>query len=363
VSYRTFVGLDVHARSIVGCAVAAGGGVGEVVYRSFGNDPEAVLDWCFTLPGPVKACYEAGPTGYGLVRAFTGVGVEMLVVAPSKLLPQPGARVKTDRRDARHLACLLATGNVTAVRVPTVVEEAARNVFRCREDAQLEFGAATVRLSHFLLRHQITELAGSDWNKVRLEWLAKLDFEDANDQVVFDSYLGAVQSLRRRKLDLERQITQIAGAEPWCGVVDALCCLRGVSTLTAFGLATEIGDWHRLTARSIGPYVGLVPSEHSSGPSHRQGGITKTGNQHVRRLLAEAAWCHKRAYWPSRSPSLQRAWARVDEPVRQRADEANRRLYRQWCKFVDKKKKLVVANTAIARELAGFCHDLAVMVT
>lgn len=361
VPHRTFVGLDVHARSVKACAITVDTGL--VIHRSFGNDPEAVVDWCLMLPGPVKAGYEAGPTGYGMARVFTDAGLDLVVAAPSKLLPQPGARVKTDRRDAQHLAELLAAGLVTAVRVPTLVEETARDVFRCREDAQLEFKAATARLGHFLLRRQITELEGCQWTKTRLDWLARQHFEDPNDQVVFDSYLGDIQSIGRRKIDLEKQIARIAGTEPWRGVVEALCCLRGVSTLTAFGLASEIGDWHRLTARTIGSYVGLVPAEYSSGPSRHLGGITKTGNPHVRRLLVEAAWWHKRPYWPAGSSKLQQAWAKVNEPVRQRSDFANRRLNHQWARFVANKKRPVVAATAIARQLAGFCHDLAVMVT
>ena len=180
--------------------------------------------------------------------------------------------------------------------------------------------------------------------------------------MVFGDYLAVVEQAFRRKAELDEQIRIEAVKEPWCRVVDALSCLRGVSTLTGFALATEIGNWSRLDARTIGSYLGLVPSEFSSGQTRSQGGITKTGNPHVRRLLVEAAWFHAKPYQPARSPSLQLAWSKVPGPVNVKADAANRRLYHQWTRFKVRKKRPVVANTAVARQLAGFCHDLAMMV-
>ncbi|MCL1898118.1 MAG: IS110 family transposase [Micrococcales bacterium] len=360
--HNTFVGLDVHARSVKAFALEFG--TGQVWRNSYGNDPGEVLNWCLTLPGPVLAGYEAGPTGYNLFRVFNQVGMDMVVVAPSKLLPQPGSRVKTDARDAQHLAELLMARLFTPVVVPSVEQEAGRDLFRCREDIQQQFKAATARLGHWLLRRGVVELPATEWNKTRLEALAKLKFTgQSTDQGVFEAYLGDVSALRLRRVDLDTQIKVAALGQPWRPVVEALCCLRGIDTLSGFGLAVEIGDWSRLTAQTIGAYLGLVPSEYSSGQSRQQGSITKTGNTHARRLLVEASWVHKRDYRPAVSPSLQAAWAKVVEPVRLRAHVANKRLHRKWDRFEVNKKKRVVANTAVARELAGFCHDLAVMVT
>jgi transposase len=233
-------------------------------------------------------------------------------------------------------------------------------LFRCREDAQIEFKAAAQRLGAFLLRQGVA-WDRTAWTKTHLEWLGKLRFGQVCQQAAFDSYLGHVQHLLRRKAHLESLIASEAARPQWARTVGALVCLRGVGALTGFGLAVEVGDWSRLDPRRVGAYFGLTPSEYSSGQSRSQGGITKTGNAHVRRLLIEASWEHAKPYRPSSPPSLQAAWAKADPPVAARADLANRRLAAQWRKHKKSRKPATVAATAVARELAGYCRDLAVM--
>jgi transposase len=358
VAYRTFVGLDVHARSVRAFAVDVV--TGEVREKSLDADPGSAIDWCLGLAGPVRAVYEAGPTGFGMAREFAAAGVDVVVAAPSLLPVVPGNRVKTDKRDARRLAEALAAGQVTGVWVPSVAQEAARDLFRCREDAQIEFKAAAHRLSKLLLRNGLV-WDRDTWTKAHLTWIMKVRFGDVCQQAALDSYLDQVQQLTRRKAHLETLIAAEAAKPMWKPQVDALVCLRGVGVLTAFGLAVEVGDWQRIDPRKAGAYFGLAPVERSSGESRWLGGIAKTGNGHVRRLLVEAARKHARAYQASSSPSLQRAYANVSPAVAAKAAQANRRLAAQARKHATAKKHPNRTAVAVAREMAGFCRDLAVM--
>jgi len=359
----TSVGLDVHARSVTAHGINTR--TGEVFNRHFGNghSVEEIVGWVVGLPGPVQACYEAGPTGFGLARAFADAGVACLVAAPSKLLPAPGDRVKTDARDAAHLATLLAAGAVTPVRVPDVGQEALRDLLRAREGVREDLMRVRHRVSKLLLRHGRVYDGKTTWNQTHLDWLAHQTFDQAGTQIGFDDCLAAVTQAMARQKHLDQRLEVILPDSGYQNVVAALSCLRGVSTLSGFGLAVEIGDWTRFTGATIGAYLGLVPSEHSSGQSRSLGGITKTGNQHARRLLIEAAWHHRAEYRPGASLRLRKQWEQVDPLVQTRADQANRRLYRQWVKFDVRKKRPVIANAAIARELAGFCWSLAMMTT
>jgi len=358
---NTSVGLDVHARSVVAHGVNRE--TGEVFGHYFGKDhgDEDVVAWVAGLPGPVAACYEAGPTGFGLARAFADAGITCLVAAPSKLLPLPGDRVKTDARDAAHLATLLAAGAVTQVRVPSVDQEALRDLVRAREDVREDLMRVRHRISKLLLRHGVVYDGKTTWNQAHLDWLAHQRFDQEPAQISFDDCLAAVTQATARRTHLDARLEELLPDSGYAPVVAALSCLRGISTLTGFGLAVEIGDWTRFTGSTIGAYLGLVPSEHSSGQSRSLGGITKTGNQHARRLLIEAAWHHRAEYRPGASLRLRKQWEHVDPLVQARADQANRRLHRQWAKFDARKKRPVTANAAIARELSGFCWSLAMM--
>jgi transposase len=355
---RTSVGLDVHARSVV--AAAIDGQTGEIQRRTMTPDHGEILAWMSSLPVPAKVVYEAGPTGFGLARVLLAAGVECIVVAPSKLQRPAGDRVKTDAKDALHLARLLHLGEITAVTVPSVEQEAARDLVRAREDVRGDLMSARHRLSKLLLRQGIVYYDGKAWTGIHDRWLRQQHFEQAGLQIAYDTAYETMLMALARRDRLDKAITTMAADSPFTPVVHRLGCLRGVSTLTAFGLAVEIGDWQRLTGRSIGAYLGMVPAEHSSGQSRSLGGITKTGNGHARRLLIEAAWHHRPPY---RAPGadLRRRWEHAPAAVAARGHAGNRRLHGRWQGFIDRKKTPVIANAAIARELAGWCWSLAVL--
>src|SRR3954453_21776483 len=354
---RTSVGLDVHARSVV--AAAIDGVTGELIQTRLTPSHEHIRSWLSDLPGPVAVAYEAGPTGFGLSRALTAAGIRCEVVAPSKLQRPTGDRVKTDAKDAVHLARLLRLDEFTAVSVPTPDQEAARDLVRAREDARGDLMRARHRLSKLLLRQGIVYSGGQAWTTVHEAWLCRQGFDSPALQMTFESDFDAVLTVKARRDRLDEAIAAMAANSEFTPLVRRLGCLRGVSNLTALALAVEIGDWHRFTGNTIGSFVGLVPSEYSSGASRTQGPITKTGNTHVRRLLVEAAWHHRARYVVGKT--MRDRWELASPPARARGDAGNRRLNARWNTFRQRRKRHVVANVAIARELAGWCWSLAVL--
>ena len=355
---RTSVGLDVHARSVV--AAAIDGDTGEVFRKRLTPANDDVIGWVRSLPAPVAVVYEAGPTGFGLTRAFATAGIRCEVAAPSKIQRPPGDRVKTDARDAMLLARLLRLDDIVPVTVPTVEREAARVLVRAREDVRGDLMRARHRVSKLLLRQGIVYYGGKAWTRTHLRWLRKQHFDAPGLQLAFDADHEAVLAAEARRDRLDAAIEAMAADSEYTPVVHRLGCLRGVATLTGFGLAVEVGDWERLTGSSIGAYLGLVPTESSSGQSRSQGSITKTGNTHARRLLVEAAWQHLKPY---RTPgaTMRARWELAPAAARARGDAGNRRLHERWLHFNDRRKDPVIANVAIARELAGWCWSLAVM--
>ncbi|WP_442298058.1 IS110 family transposase [Terrabacter sp. RAF57] len=354
---RTSVGLDVHARSVA--AAAIDGVTGELFQTRLTPSHEHIQSWLAALPGPVAVAYEAGPTGFGLARALDATGIRCVVAAPSKLQRPAGDRVKTDARDAVHLARLLRLDEVTAVTVPTPATEAARDLVRAREDCRGDLMRARHRLSKLLLRQGIVYSDGQAWTGAHEAWLRRQRFDAAATRLAFESDFDAVLAVRARRDRLDAAITAMAADSEFTPVVHRLGCLRGVSTLTAFALAVEIGDWHRFTGNTIGSFVGLVPSEHSSGASRLQGSVTKAGNGHARRLLVEAAWHHRARYVAGKT--MRDRWDLASPAARARGDEGNRRLHHRWVVFTERRKRHTVANVAVARELAGWCWSLAVM--
>jgi transposase len=360
---RTSVGLDVHARSVA--AAAIDGVTGELFQARLTPSYDHVRSWVQARPGPVAVAYEAGPTGFGLYRHLSGAGIRCEVAAPSKLQKPAGDRVKTDAKDAVHLARLLRLDEITSVAIPSVEQEAARDLVRAREDCRGDLMRARHRLSKLLLRHGIVYYGGKAWTGKHDAWLRHQALDQLTNTAgrstiwAFDSDYEAVLAVRARRDRLDAAITEIAADSEFTALVRRLGCLRGISTLTGFTLAVEIGDWHRFSGNTIGSFVGLVPSEHSSGGTRTQGPITKTGNSHVRRLLIEAAWHHKPSYRPGKT--MRQRWDLAPAAARARGDEGNRRLHQRWVRFSERRKRHVVANTAIARELAGWCWSLAVM--
>ena len=283
---RTSVGLDVHARSVA--AAAIDGVTGELRQAKLTPSPEQIRSWIMGLPGPVAVTYEAGPTGFGLSRVLNEAGIRCVVAAPSKLQRPSGDRVKTDAKDAVHLARLLRLDEVSAVAVPTVAQEDARDLVRAREDCRGDLMRARHRLSKLLLRHGMVYTGGNAWTGPHDVWLRRVGRDQLSGpgtRATFESDYDAVLTTKARRDRLDKQITIMAADSEYTPVVRRLGCLRGISTLTAFGLAVEVGDWDRLTGASIGAYLGLVPTESSSGQSRSQGSITKTGNTHALSLI------------------------------------------------------------------------------
>jgi transposase len=352
----SWVGLDVHARTTLASVLDARSG--ELRVLSVSPRSEETVAWLSTLPQPVRVAYEAGPTGYGLARACAEAGIACTVAAPSKIPRAPGDRVKTDRRDAERLARLLRLGELVAVRVPDPLEEAARDLVRAREDARSDLMRSRHRLSKLLLRHGLV-YEGSAWTLAHEAWLRRQRFQSRPLVLAFDECYGAVCQAKGRRDSLDRALAELAAEPPFADVVSRLVCLRGVSTLTALALSVELGDWERFRPGSLGPFLGLVPSEDSSGERRRQGAITKTGNTHARRLLVEAAWHQRR---PLRaSTALERRRQGQPAAVRVRADESARRLHARWHALEGRGKRRTIVAVAVARELAGHCWALATM--
>lgn len=352
----SWVGLDVHARSVLASVLDAESG--ELRTRSVPAASEQTVAWLETLPQPVRVAYEAGPTGYGLARACAQAQIACTVAAPSKIPRASGDRVKTDRRDAERLARLLRLGELVAVRVPDPVEEAARDLVRAREDARGDLMRARHRLSKLLLRHgRVYE--GAAWTLAHDAWLRRQRFSSRVLALAFDECYGAVCQAKGRRDALDRAIAEIAVEEPFADVVSRLVCLRGVSTLTALALTVELGDWQRFRPASLGPFLGLTPSEDSTGGRRRLGAITKTGNTHARRLLVEAAWHQRRPLRPS--AALERRRQGQPAAVRARAEASARRLHARWHALESRGKRRTIVAVAVARELGGHCWALATM--
>lgn len=356
-SERTSVGLDVHARSVVGAALDTV--TGRVVIRRLTPAVESVVDWLLELPQPVAVAFEAGPTGFGLARRLRAAGFRCEVVAPSKLQRPAGDRVKTDSRDAEHLARLLRMDQFAAVEVPTDEREAARDLVRAREDCRSDLMQARHRLTALLLRQGLVYSQGHAWTYRHELWLRQHKFDSPALRMAFETDHETVLAVTARRDRLDAAIAELAADSPWTPLVHRLGCLRGIGTLTGFALAVEVGDFERFTGRSFGAFVGLVPSEFSTGSSRVQGAITKTGNTHLRRLLVESAWHHRSPYRPGKT--LLARWALASPAARARGEKGNRRLHDRWVRFNLRRKRQVVANTAIAREQAGWVWSLAVL--
>jgi transposase len=347
------VGLDVHARSVRLAAVRADLLLDE---RRLPYEHEVVERALGRLP-QVRCCYEAGPTGFGLYRHLVDRGIDCQVVAPGLVPQRPGERIKTDPRDARKLARLHAGGLLEPIHVPTPEQEAARDLVRAREDARLDRMRDRQRLPKFCLRHGL-RLPGQSWGVARRKWLSERRFAFVAQQQTFDTYLHALDLVDRRIEALERAIAETAGEGPWRELVAKLRCLRGLDTLSALGIVAEIGDFARFrSAEEFMAFVGLVPSERSSGEQRRQGSITKVGNTHVRRLLVESAWHARRR--PSVGYQLARRQRGQDAIVVERAWRCQQRLYARWQRMAGRGKPPQKIALACARELAGFVWAIA----
>ena len=350
-----FVGLDVHKETIAVSVAEPDGG--EVRYLGeVPNTPDAIVKLIKRLRKEgvkLSFCYEAGPCGYGLHRQLRDLGQDCQVVAPSLIPKKPGDRVKTDRRDSLNLARLHRAGELTAVWVPDGAQEALRDLTRAREDMKHLQRQTKQRLLGFLLRHGKRFGGKDNWTQAHFRWMEEVKFEQPVQQIVFQEYVDSVQAMTRRVAAFDEQMESAARDSVFWPVIEGLMALRGVKLITATTIVAEIGDLQRFaTAPQLMANLGVVPSEHSSGESKSRGGITKTGNGHVRRVLVESAWQYR---YPARKTAvLQRRAERASEQVQDIAWKAQKRLCARYRLLEARGKLKVQVCIAIARELAGF---------
>jgi transposase len=351
-----FVGLDVH-RDTVALAVAMGSPGLEVRYLGeMPHDVPKLVRRILQLgeAGSVQVAYEAGPTGYGLYRAFGKAGIPCLVAAPSKTPLVRGDRVKTDRRDAIKLARFLRAGELVGVAPPDEEVEALRDVLRAREDAVFAQRRARQQLSAFLLRHDRKWPGKSSWTDKHLIWVRSQCFASEAQQQVLEDYVREVERQTKRLAEATEHVAALAPKTKSCATLyQWLQALRGVGPIVAATVVAELGDLRRFkTASRLMSYVGLVPSERSSGPRTSRGSITKAGNPHVRWKLVESAW-HAR-FRPALSIKLRRRTVGVPQEICDIAWAAQKRLHKRYWALTSRGKRSQTAAVAVARELVGF---------
>lgn len=302
----------------------------------------------------LRVCYEAGPTGYGLYRLLKGMKIECEVIAPSLIPQKPGSRVKTDKRDAINLATLYRAGELTPIYVPTEDDEALRDLVRAREDVKEDELRAKHRLTKFLLRNEIRPPKGTKkWSVKYWEWLDTLTFKRSASRVAYQEYLQQLKIFQQRLKIIEQEIEEQSKEGIHAPMIQTLMTLRGVAVITATSLVAEIGSFERFqTANQFMAYVGLVPSESSSGELRKLGKITKTGNQHVRKLLIEAAWSYR--YQPAVKGKLKKRQQGQPTNILGISWKAQNRLHKKFYRLLGRGKEAGKVITAIARELAGF---------
>jgi len=353
----TFVGMDAHKKAINVAMLLPG--TKQPMEWQVANEPAAIRRLAKKLvreaPGEVRCCYEAGPCGYALQRELeSAAGIICEVVAPSLIPVKPGDRIKTDRKDARKLAEMQRGDLLTVVHPPTADEESVRDLCRCREDAQEDLTRARQRMGKFLLRRGLVfTVCKRAWGKLHRQWLRGLSFENSADLAVFGDYLLAIEQLEERVLTLAAKLTEIAQRDPYREPVGWLRCFRGIDTVAAMTLVAELHGFRRFrSARELMAYLGLVPSEYSSGESRHRGSITKAGNGHARRMLVETAWHYR--HRAKSGETLRRR--REGQPARviALADRAQERLCRRYRYLVERGKPTPKVVVAIARELVGF---------
>jgi transposase len=351
----TYVAMDTHKKEHTVALLYPNNE--EVIEFSVKNKPAEIRKMVVKVKknasGEVKFCYEAGVCGFTLQRRIEALDCKCSVIAPSLIPRKPSERIKTDRRDAKKLLGLFMAGMLTEVYPPDEKQEAARELTRCRGAAQENLKRIRHQLQKFLIRHGYVYTDGEHWTQKHLRWLNAVDFEQSLLREVFDCYFTEMRHCLQRVKTLDRELEKLAQSEVYREVAGALRCFHGINTLTAMTIITEIFDFGRFaSARDFMSYLGLTPSESSSGLKQYRGSITKTGNKRVRRLLTEAAWHYRHAYTVSKALNERRdgqpQWA-IDI-----ADRAGVRLRKRYHRLVNSGKLPCKAVAAIARELAGF---------
>jgi transposase len=360
-SSTLFIGMDVHKDSIAVAYVAQEPGAEVAYLGSLGTRQSDIDQLVRKMQSKAKHLifvYEAGPCGYWLYRYLSRKGYDCWVVAPSLIPKKPGDRIKTDRRDAVQLARLARSGDLTAVYVPKVEDEAIRDLTRAREDAISDLKDTKFRLKAFLLRHDIRYTGRANWGAAHLRWLAEVVCPTPAQQIVFQEYVRAIQEHSDRLQRLEQELQEHVKAWRLAPVITALQALRGVQFTVAVTLVAEMGDLTRFDSpRELMKFLGLIPSESSSGAQRRQGSITKAGNTHARRVLVEGAWAYR---YPAKvSRHLQLRLEKQPKVIQDISWKAQIRLCKRYRQLVARGKHANVVTVAIARELTGFMWAIA----
>jgi transposase len=364
--HAAYIGLDVH-KDTIAIAIAEPGREQPVYEGEIANSTSRIQRKIKKLSERyggemLQFVYEAGPCGYGLYRQLTACGHQAQVVAPSRIPRDPAERIKTDRRDALKLARLARSGDLTPVWVPDAEQEAMRDLTRARDDLKAQERKARQQLNAFVLRHGHHWPKGrSRWTQAHYNWLESLRFEHDWQQVVLQEYIDATRSASRRVADLTAQMERALPQWSLAPVVEALVALRGIDKVAAMVLLAELGDISRFDSpRQLMSFLGLVPSEHSSGSRRRQGAITLTGNTHARRMLVESAWSYR---FPARQTMhLKRKAAEAPEAAKAIAWKAQKRLCGRYRDMTRSGKNTKLVCVAVARELVGFIWDIACQV-
>jgi transposase len=360
-STTLYVGMDVHKESIAVAYVARDHDAQVIYLGTIGTrqaDIDQLIRQLHSKAKHLVFVYEAGPCGYWLYRYLSKKGYVCWVVAPSLIPKKAGDRVKTDRRDAVQLARLMRSGDLTPVYVPTVEDEAIRDLCRAREDAIADLKAAKFRLKAFLLRHDIRYTGQATWGPAHLRWLSEVVCPTPAQQIVFQEYVRAVTEHTERLQRLEQELQEHVKSWRLNPVVEALQALRGVQFTVAVTTVAELGDLTRFeNPRQLMKYLGLIPSEYSTGERRRQGAITKAGNTHARRALVEGAWAYR---YPAKvSRHLQLRLETQPKVIQDISWKAQVRLCKRYRRLIARGKHANQVVVAIARELVGFMWAIA----
>ena len=356
-----YVGLDVHKNSIA-IAVADFGRTNDVRYwgqiENNMDQLNKVLQKLVENGAELSCVYEAGPCGYGIYRHLTGNGIDCSVIAPSKIPRKSGDRIKNDRRDAISLARLHRAGELTPVYVPRPDDEALRDLVRAREDAQIALRKSKQQLKAFLLRHDIVFSGRSMWSKAFFNWLSTIGMDHPAQQFTLQEYIDTVEHCTSRILRFIERIKYLSEQSCLYPLIKSLQAMRGVSLIVAATMVAELGDLKRFESPDkLMAYLGLVPSESSSGAKVKRGSITKTGNSHVRRVLIEGAHAYR---FPARiSRVIRKRQEDLPEKICQIAWQAQVRLCKRYKQLFARGKNANVTKTAIAREMAAFSWAIA----
>jgi transposase len=352
---RYYIGMDVHKDSVQMAVFEETGG--EPIYeRRLANDTGLLVKEAvkFSREGETEVAYEAGCLGYVIYRAMRKAGIFCYVLPANKVAKKRDDRIKTDKRDARLIGRELRSRNIRPIAVPEAEDEAARDLLRCREDAGLDLRRVKQRLLKFLVRHgHIYDGGGEHWTVKHWQWMDRLEFSQEHEKIVYEEYRSQIRNLEDRLHRLTLKVEETAESPRYKAVVSRLRAFKGIDYIIALALVCEIGDFKRFaSAKAFMSYLGFVPSEYSSGERRRQGGITKAGNGHLRRLLIEGAWHYARSAHTGKRLEKRREGCPLS--VIDVADRALHRLHKKYLRLVMNGKHVNTAVTAVGRELAGF---------